>query len=387
MSVAPIHSDREYKEAKAKLAKLVGRKTSSSLNEIELLALVLEDYEKRVYAMAAPTPLAAIRFRMQQGSLEPKDLKPALGSTARISEVLSGKRPLSLDMIRALNRHFGIPAQSLIGHEPAETIKKPQVPSSSALQKLRDLGMMKAKETYDAFMTRMIGPQAAAALLRKSRTERTNAKTDQAALTAWLASVRNLADGVAIEKPKSKKKVRGAQAARTLAKLSSEPNGPVLARALLRDWGIILVTLEHLPGTYLDGAAMCREDGIDVIAMTLRHDRLDNFWFTLLHEFCHISEHLGGDTTLILDDLDVGSADAMEAEADTFARDALIPPEVWQRHSTAHMESDAVILAAREAGVHHAIVAGRWQREHNDYRRFSKMLGRGEVRTQFPNRV
>lgn len=387
MSVAPIRSDREYEEAKAKLAKLIGRDASSSLDEIELLALVLEDYEKRVYAMAAPTPLAAIRFRMQQGSLEPKDLKPALGSTARISEVLSGTRPLSLDMIRALNRHFGIPAQSLIGQEPAGSAKKPQIPSASALQKLRDLGMMTAKETYDAFMTRIVGRQTAAALLRKSRSERTNAKTDQAALTAWLASVRHLADGVSIEKPKAKRKVRGADAARTLAKLSAEPNGPALARALLRDWGIILVTLEHLPGTYLDGAAMCREDGIEVIAMTLRHDRLDNFWFTLLHEFCHVSKHLGGETTLILDDLDLGSADAMEAEADAFARDALIPPDIWRRHSTPRMDGNAVVLAAREAGVHHAVVAGRWQREHNDYRRFSKVLGRGKVRVQFPTHV
>lgn len=387
MSVVPIHSDREYEEAKAKLAKLMTRSDASSLNQVELLALVLEDYEKRVYAMAAPTPLAAIRFRMQQGALEPKDLKPALGSTARISEVLSGVRPLSLDMIRALNRHFGIPAQSLIGQEAAGTIKKAQVPSASALQKLRDLGMMKAKETYDAFITRMVGPQAATALLRKSRTERTNAKTDQAALTAWLASVRYLADQVAIEKPKSKKKVRGADAARTLAKLSAKPNGPALARGLLREWGIILITFEHLPGTYLDGAAMCRDDGIDIIAMTLRHDRLDNFWFTLLHEFCHVSEHLGGDTTLILDDLDLGSADAMEAEADAFARDALIPPAVWRKHATAHMDGNAVVLAAREAGVHHAVVAGRWQREHNDYRRFSKVLGRGQVRPQFKTQV
>jgi HTH-type transcriptional regulator/antitoxin HigA len=387
VSVAPLHTESEYKDAKAKLAKLIGRTDATTLTEIELLAMVLEDYEKRVYAIAAPTPLAAIRFRMQQGGLQPKDLKPALGSTARISEVLSGTRPLSLDMIRALNRHFGIPAQSLIGQEPAESVRKPQIPSAAALQKLRDLGVMKVKETYEAFMKRMVGPQAATALLRKSRTERTNAKTDHAALTAWLATVKHLADSVTIDKPKPKKKVRGREAARTLAKLSSKPNGPALAREQLREWGIILITLEHLPGTYLDGAAMCREDGVAVIAMTLRHDRLDNFWFTLLHEFCHVSEHLVDGTTLILDDLDLGSSDAMENEADTFARDALIPPEIWAKYAAAHMDNETVVRAAKEAGVHHAVVAGRWQREHNDYRRFSKVLGRGEVRSQFAARA
>lgn len=385
MSVSPIRTDAQYKQAKTRAGQLIHKADQKSLDELEVLSLVIEDFEKRRFPLDAPTPIAAIRFRMDQAALKPRDLEPFIGSRSRVSEVLSGTRSLSLDMIRALNRHLGIPAQSLIGQNEPEAVAKPQLPSSNALQKLRELGLMKAKETYQAFMTRMVGPSEATAFLRKSRTERTNAKTDQAALMAWLAAVRHLADQVEIEKPK--RKTRGAEAGRKLAQLSIASNGPALAREQLRKWGIILVTLEHLPGTYLDGAAMCRNDGIEVIAMTLRHDRIDNFWFTLLHEFCHVSCHLKEGTTLILDDLELKSSDDIENEADAFAQNALIPAEIWSQHASSELSNEDVVRIARAARVNPAIIAGRWQRENGDYRRFSKMLGRGEVRIHLQDRT
>ena len=60
--------------------------------------------------------------------------------------------------------------------------------------------------------------------------------------------------------------------------------GPVKARELLASKGVTLIIERHLPGTYLDGAAMLAENGNPVIGLTLRHDRLDNFWFVLFHE-------------------------------------------------------------------------------------------------------
>jgi HTH-type transcriptional regulator/antitoxin HigA len=144
--------------------------------------------------------------------------------------------------------------------------------------------------------------------------------------------------------------------------------------------GIILVIIEHLPGTYLDGAAMRRKDGVPVIALTLRHDRIDNFWFTLLHEFAHVACHLSDDTSLILDDLEIRSFERIEGEADRFAQRCLIPDKIWKNRSAESFEVADVIETASEAGVHPAIVAGRWQREHGDYRKFAKLLGRGEVR-------
>jgi HTH-type transcriptional regulator / antitoxin HigA len=131
---------------------------------------------------------------------------------------------------------------------------------------------------------------------------------------------------------------------------------------------------------------MCRKDGTPIIALTIRHDRIDNFWFTLLHEHCHVCCHLNNDTRVILDDLEVRSSteseDDIEHQADMFAQNALLPPSVSARLRSTELTPDEVESIAAEAGVHPAIVAGLWQREHADYRRFSKMLGRGEVSAQ-----
>ena len=147
--------------------------------------------------------------------------------------------------------------------------------------------------------------------------------------------------------------------------------------------GIGFVTLEHLPGTYLDGAALRAPGRAPVIALTLRHDRLDNFWFTLLHEFAHVCLHLDARTTMIFDDLEVGGEEGIEAEADLFAQDALIAPQFWREADTVDLNPAGLVAIAERANVHPAVVAGRWQRRFGDYRRFSKLLGRGEVRAFF----
>jgi len=165
-----------------------------------------------------------------------------------------------------------------------------------------------------------------------------------------------------------------------LAKLSALEDGPELVREALAELGIAFVVLDHLPGTYLDGAAMCRRsDNVPIIALTRRHDRLDNFWFTLLHEFMHVVLHLAPDRPLIVDDLEVRGEDEFEDEADRHAQAALIPPKIWSRNNSQDFDLEDVARTAREASVHPAIVAGRWQREHNDYRRFAKFVGRGEI--------
>lgn len=380
MTIKPLRTDVQYEAALARVAELLGHTDEASTDELEVWTALIERYEAPRFELDLPSPVAAIRFRMEQAGLKPKDLEAILGSRSRVSEVLSGNRALTLDMIRALNKHLQIPAEVLIGVEVAEVVTKAPTLSVAALKKLRDLGAMKARETFEEFVERAFGQNQLPALLRKTRTERTNAKTDDAALAGWLAAVTLIAEGAEVKMPK--RKVKGAELARKLAKLSVKPDGPLRARKELAAAGITLVILEHLPGTYLDGAAMCRSDGTRVIALTLRHDRIDNFWFTLLHELCHATEHLGEDRTLIVDDLELKSSDRLEDEADAFARDALIRPDIWQASVSPDLGIQDVKRIARRAGVHPAIVAGRWQREHNDYRRFSKILGRGEVRSQ-----
>jgi HTH-type transcriptional regulator/antitoxin HigA len=84
-------------------------------DELEILSLLIHDYEERVFPIDKPDPVAAIRFRMAQQGLTNKDLVPFLGNRSRVSEVLSGRRSPSLKMIRALVTGLRIPADVLLG--------------------------------------------------------------------------------------------------------------------------------------------------------------------------------------------------------------------------------------------------------------------------------
>ncbi len=377
MNVAPIRSEAHYEAALERITALIGKSDQRSRDELEVLQTLVEKWDSEHNVMALPTPVEAIRFRMQQSNLKPRDLEPYIGHKSKVSEVLGGRRSLSIDMIRALHRHLGIPLASLVGADDSDR-NEPRL-TKSAMNKLAGLGVLKQRESYSAFLLRAFAGNPSAAMLRKTRTERTNAKTDLSALEAWCAAV--LVKASAFKPPKKRRAVTR-EFGRELARLSVKPDGPSLVKDFLAQAGVAFVVLEHMPGTFLDGAAFCRADETPVIAMTVRHDRLDNFWFTLLHEYAHVCCHLVGDTKIILDDLEVKSSDKIEKEADEFAQSSLIPPNIAQRLASSELTSEDVVDIAAEAEVHWAIVAGRWQRDHNDYRRFAKMLGRGEVRTQ-----
>lgn len=84
---------------------------------LEVLSLLVEDYERRTFPLADPDPVAAIEFRLEQLGLSRKDLEPLLGSRARVSEILTRKRGLSVAMIRRLHDALHIPYEALIPHE------------------------------------------------------------------------------------------------------------------------------------------------------------------------------------------------------------------------------------------------------------------------------
>lgn len=83
-------------------------------DEMELLVSLVERYEDEKYPIEAPDPISAIKFRMEQQGLKNKDLIPYIGNKSKVSEVLSGKRSLSLNMIRKLHDGLDIPLESLI---------------------------------------------------------------------------------------------------------------------------------------------------------------------------------------------------------------------------------------------------------------------------------
>lgn len=170
-----------------------------------------------------------------------------------------------------------------------------------------------------------------------------------------------------------------------LVHLSAREQGPALAVALLRAHGIILIIEPHIPGMGVDGAAFLVGD-VPVVALTLRRDSVDNFWFTLLHEIAHIILHYRtGLATGFFDSEEASSADDVEAEANSFAANLLVPEEVWRRSPARIAKNAAPIEAlARQLGVHPAILFGRLRKERGDYSIFSNKIGQGTVRRQFP---
>lgn len=118
MQLKPIRSEADYAAALQAVAPYFDHEPqagSDEADQFEVLLLLIEHYEASHYPIAPPDPVEAIRFRMEQAGLTPKDLEPMIGRLNRVYEVLTRKRPLTLPMIRRLHAGLGIPAESLIG--------------------------------------------------------------------------------------------------------------------------------------------------------------------------------------------------------------------------------------------------------------------------------
>lgn len=172
-----------------------------------------------------------------------------------------------------------------------------------------------------------------------------------------------------------------------LAGLSVEIDGPLKARKCLEEHGVVLIVEPHLSGTYLDGAAMMLDTDNPVVALTLRYDRIDHFWFVLFHELAHVFFHLQDQLGMDYFDEEEEEGngnDEFEKEADKYALDRLIPERQWKQCISRFSSNKKAVKAdARRIGVHPGIVAGRIRREQNNYTILNDLLGINTVRPLF----
>jgi HTH-type transcriptional regulator/antitoxin HigA len=111
----PIRSKAAYEKAMAELEQLWGARLGTARGDrLDILATLIDAYERVHYPIDPPDPIEAIKFRMEQQRLTRKDLEPLIGSRTRVAEVLNRKRSLSIAMIRRLHDKLGIPAEVLI---------------------------------------------------------------------------------------------------------------------------------------------------------------------------------------------------------------------------------------------------------------------------------
>jgi HTH-type transcriptional regulator/antitoxin HigA len=114
LKIRILKNEADYEAALAEIEKIMVSPRPDA-DRLELLALLVSDYENKHYPIDMPEPVEAITFRMEQMGLTRKDLERYIGSKSKVSEVLNGKRRLSLSMIRALHEGLGIPAEVLLG--------------------------------------------------------------------------------------------------------------------------------------------------------------------------------------------------------------------------------------------------------------------------------
>jgi HTH-type transcriptional regulator / antitoxin HigA len=116
MTITPLKTSGDYERALRRIDQLMDAKPGSKRgDELDILTTLVEAYEAKHHAVLPPDPIEAIKFRMDQLGLTRKDLEAMLGGRGRVSEVLTKKRGLSLEMIRRLHRKLKIPLESLIG--------------------------------------------------------------------------------------------------------------------------------------------------------------------------------------------------------------------------------------------------------------------------------
>lgn len=402
-----IKTQRDYDAALSRLSALMDQQFAPGSNEeaeLELLALVIGAYERSKVPPVIPDPIESILFRMDQQKLNPKDLVPLIGSISKVSEVLARKRPLSLAMIRALHKGLGIPAEVLIsasGEDDFDLSAEPQHNFNKfPLMEMLERGCFSdfkggakqvkeyAEELVRKFIRSEMSQKTSPALLRAPLHQSGSRVMDEYALMVWRICVLRKARAQAVT-TKYREGSITEDWLRDLAKLSRFDSGPRLAQEYLADAGVSLVIEPHFKKTYLDGAAML-DDGKPIVALTLRHDRVDNFWFALLHELVHVHKHLSAKHMFIADNLeDKTRSGKEEDEADTGAREALIPVAEWKKAKVraSHTLDDALELANR-LRIHPAIVAGRVRHETANWRLLNTLVKTvGEVSKNFEDQL
>jgi HTH-type transcriptional regulator/antitoxin HigA len=395
IKIKVIKTEEEYKNALNLIEELMDKDPDPDSEEgekLSLLTTLVKDYEANTFPETLPDPVDAILFRMEQQDLKPKDLIPYIGSRSKVSEILSRKRPLTLSMMRALETGLGIPAKVLL-QEPDQLRESDGfVWSQFPVKEMEKRGYFGTQSIttsniqilMEKFFQPVGSPAQFIGMLRKSYYVRSLRPMDKQALVAWSGYIVSKANKLSYTTT-YKPGVVNLEFMQEVARLSSNAQGPIRAVNFLKEYGIALIIEPHFPQTYLDGATIITNKEHPVIGLTLRYDRLDNFWFTLMHELAHLSLHTDKDANQFYDDLDQADVSPNEMEADNLAGEALIPESKWVNSPARLVPSPiAAQSLARELKIHPAIVAGRMRHENQRYQYLNTIINQAKVRQYFP---
>ena len=115
MKILPIRNEKDYQKALTRLEDIFdAKKGTEEGDELEIISILIDQFEKENFPIGMPDPIEAIKFRMEQMGMNQKDLAEVVGFKSRVSEILNKKRKLTLNMIRKLNSTLHIPTEVLV---------------------------------------------------------------------------------------------------------------------------------------------------------------------------------------------------------------------------------------------------------------------------------
>ena len=326
-------------------------------------------------ASRAVSPGRIIRRELDERGWEQKDLAAIMGRPPQaISEIIRGRKRITPETAIQLAEAFGTSPELWLNLESTyrlhlarrrrqdddEVARRSRLYSLAPVSELLKRGWIEAGESITALEQAVCEfleipnvhtrPHLAVSMRRTPTRE-----PERIAQIAWAKHVQHLARAQRVA-PFDRERLRAA-IPRLLAyaeRIEDVRHVP----AFLREMGVHFLVVPHLPHTYLDGAAMDGEEPI--VALTLRYDRVDSFWFTLLHEIAHI---VAGHTGIYLDNLDARDEEPEEEAANRMAQEWLIPADQYAKFLEAqqppYISRKALEAFAASIGRHPGIVLGR----------------------------
>jgi HTH-type transcriptional regulator/antitoxin HigA len=332
------------------------------------------------------TPAQVIREAMEAKGWQQTDLAFVLGqkNTAGVNQILAGKRGVSPEMAKMLASAFGLPAQTFAvaqaewelqqAPEPDPTVaSRGLFHSRYPLREMMKRGWIKEDAAGEELETALCAFFNVTSILDVPRLSHAAKRTDSTQIPgpqlAWLFRVRQIAKEMPAP-PYSRERLLDALE-RMKGMLTDPDEVRRIPRALL-ECGVRFVVVETLPSSKIDGVCFWLDKASPVIGMSLRFDRIDNFWFVLRHECAHVLHGHGQEVAIIDSDMEEPKKNvtAEESIADTEAGEFCVPSEsiksFYLRKNPFFSESD-VLAFSKRMKVHPGLAVGQLQRITNRY--------------------